>query len=96
MKAYRHLVRHALAKGQQVSVFDGEEWAVKRSNKFGEIVAGIEAVEEAQIRIYPPDAPGCSGWALVSAYGLEDDETVMDWSDNDWMDQWFESYEGTL
>lgn len=96
MKAYRHLVKHALSKGQRVSVFDGEEWTVKRSNKFGEIVAEIEAVEEAQIRIYPPDAPGCNGWALVSAYGLADDETVMDWTDTEWMTEWFEAYEETL
>lgn len=34
MKAYRHLVKFALNKGYDISVWDGEEWQVKRSIKF--------------------------------------------------------------
>lgn len=95
MKAYRHLVKHALSKGLVVSVWDGEVWEVQRSSKPKEITDCIESVEEAELKIR--DADGKSvGWALVSAYGLNDDEMVIDWSDNEWMNKWFEAYEETL
>jgi hypothetical protein len=94
MKAYKHLVRHALAAGHTVSVFDGEVWEVKRSTKPKEIYDCIESVEEAQLRIR--DAAGNHiGWALVSAYGLEDDETVMDFGVNEFMDNWENVYSAT-
>lgn len=83
MKAYKTLVRNALTAGFTVSVFDGEEWPVKRSANEAEIYAAIEAVDEAQLRIR--DAGGnYIGWALV-VNGLEDDELVADYSDNETM-----------
>jgi len=44
MKSYKHLVKWMIAKGYTVSVFDGEEWAVKRSTKQSDINDAIEAV----------------------------------------------------
>jgi len=38
------LVKWMIAKGYTVSVFDGEEWAVKRSTKQSDINDAIEAV----------------------------------------------------
>jgi len=38
MKAYKTLVTKALAKGFTVSVWDGEEWQVKRGSKWQEII----------------------------------------------------------
>jgi hypothetical protein len=92
MKAYRHLVKHCIAAGYTVSVYDGEVWEVKRSTKLKEITDCIESVEEAQIRIR--NAEGLvRGWALVSAHGLEDDETVIDFSCGEFMADWEESYQ---
>ena len=83
--AYRTLVKNALAKGYTVSVFDGEEWPVKRNSKFEEICDAIKSVEEAQLRIY--NAEERIGWALVSAYGLEPDETVIDYTCTEIMEE---------
>ena len=47
MKAYKDLVKYALKNNDTVSVYDGEEWAVRRSVSFQEIVDAIESVEEA-------------------------------------------------
>jgi hypothetical protein len=91
MKAYQHLVRYALAGGNTVSVFDGEIWEVKRSTDYQAIVDCINSVEEAEILI--ADSEGRQiGWALVSAYGLADDETVIDFGYNEYMIDWEEAY----
>ena len=91
MKAYKHLVKHALASGNTISVYDGEIWEVKRSTAYQVIIACIESVEEAQLRIRNSDGE-IIGWALVSAYGLADDETVIDYTVNEYMNKWEESY----
>jgi hypothetical protein len=95
MKAYRHLIKHALSKGMVVSVWDGEVWEVKRSTKFKEIVECVESVEEADLKIRDADGKSIA-WAMVSAYGLADDETVINHTDNDFMTEWSEAYEETL
>ena len=94
-KAYRHLVKHALGLGYVVSVWDGGEWQVKRSNKIKTITDAIESVEEAQI-VIRDSADKKLGWAIVSAYGLGPDETVVDSGTNDFMNEWWDLYEATL
>jgi len=92
MKAYRHLVKYALKNNCTVSVWDGEEWQVKRSVSFKAIDDAINSVDEAQLRIRQGDA--VVGWALVSNdISFEDDETVMDNTVNDFMNAWEESYD---
>lgn len=95
MKAYRHLVKFALNKGYDISVWDGEEWQVKRSNKFQNIIDAIESVEEAELKIRIPEYGNLVTWARVSAYGLEDDETVVDYYVDDFTKEWEESYAAT-
>lgn len=90
MKAYKHLVKHSLNKGFSVSVWDGEEWQVKRGTKYQAIIDAIESVEEAQIVIR--DAEGVKmGWALVIP-SLDDDETVADYTCTDFMETWDTHY----
>jgi hypothetical protein len=91
MKAYRHLVIYALAKDCTVSVWDGEEWQIKRSANFDAIVDAIESVEEAELNIRSLD--DAVTWVRVSAFGLADDETVVDCHDNKFMQEWENSYE---
>lgn len=89
--AYQHLIRFALARGCTVSVWDGEEWQVKRCHAYKQIVDAIQSVEEAQLRIRDQDGKAIA-WALVSAYGLEPDETVVDNTMNEFMTEWDEAY----
>lgn len=93
MKAYKYLVKAALADGHSVSVWDGEEWQVKRGTGYKAIVAAIESVEEAQLRIrLGTDDNRVIGWALVIPFGMEDDETVADHTDNAYMNAVMDSY----
>lgn len=75
--AYVLMVNELIAGGYTISVWDGEEWATRRSANKVEILEATEAVEEAELYIH--DAHGQTvGWAQVSPYGLEPDETVID------------------
>jgi hypothetical protein len=95
MKAYKHLVKFALAQNCTVSVWDGEEWQVKRSSGYKAIIAAIESVEEAELVIR--DSKGDKmGWVRVSAFGLEDDETVVDNTMTEFMNAWDDAYNLTL
>lgn len=77
MKTYKSLVKFALALDCTVSVWDGEEYQVKRSKAFKDIVDAIESVEVAELTIR--DAEGAKvAWAMIIPFGVEDDETVAD------------------
>ncbi len=84
MKSYKSLVNASIKAGYLVSVFDGEEWPVKRSANIKDIFAAIDSVEEAQLRIRDKEG-NYIGWALLVPYGVADDETVADYSDNEIM-----------
>ena len=91
MKAYVNLVKYALHNGNTVSVWDGEEWQVKRSSYYHEIVGAIASVEESVLRIY--DRNGLKvATATVIPYGVEPYETVSDWVISEFMTQWDASY----
>lgn len=95
MKAYEHLIDYALDFGFTISVWDGEEWQVKRSRDRAAIIEAVESVEEAKLRIRDL-ADEVVGSAQVSAYGLADDETVIDHCVVDFLEAWAEAYEATL
>ena len=91
MKAYKHLIKYSLAQNCLISVWDGEEWQVKRSTGYKAIIDAVESVEEAALRISDKEG-NFIATAYVSAFGLEDDETVIDNSDNEFMSAWDEAY----
>jgi hypothetical protein len=93
MKAYKHLVKHALAQGHTISVWDGEEWQVSHSTKYQKIIEAIESVEEANVVIRLAVGGERIGWAQVIPFGLEDDETVVDYICSEFMENWWENYE---
>jgi hypothetical protein len=95
MKAYKHLIKYALENNCVVSVWDGEEWQVSKASTYKSIIDAIESVEQAELKIYSKfdtRGEGYKGWALVSAFGLEDDETVMDNTVTEFMNNWEETY----
>lgn len=96
MKAHKHLVKYSLAQGYNVSVWDGEEWQVSHSSNFDAIIDAIESVEEAQIKIRIPEYGTLVAWTLIIPYGLEDDETVADYSDNEFMMKWSLAYDKSV
>jgi hypothetical protein len=79
MKAYKTLVKKALAKGFTVSVWDGEEWQVKRGSKYQEIIDAIESVDFSELRIRQGD--DFIGWASI-VLDCEDEATVSDFTYN--------------
>jgi len=97
MKAYQHLVRYALTTAHSIAVWDGEEWATDKwptdkSTDYKTIIDAIESVDEAEIVIRDRATGSRTAWARVSAFGLADDETVIDYTVNDFTTAWEVSY----
>lgn len=95
MKAYIHLVEKALSDGHVVSVWDGEEYQVTRCMSKANIIAAIESVEEAMVKIHTSNGDHV-GTALIIPFGLEDDETVADYGINEYMETWSDQYMATV
>ena len=85
-KAYLTLIKNALAKGLTVSVWDGEEWQVKRSIGYQAIKEAIESVEVAELRLRDQEGK-VVGWAMIIPDGVEPDETVADYTANTLMEE---------
>lgn len=73
-------ISDTLAAGHMVSVYDGEEWALKKSQKAQEIANEIGASDETQLRIRRTDG-SVLGWVLL-VHGNGPD-VICDYSDND-------------
>ena len=93
MKAYKHLVQYALDHDHCMSVFDGEEWAVRHSTNYEAIIDDIESVEIAELVISNGKGTPQVGWAQIVPFGLEDDETVSDHTITPFMNRWENEYE---
>ena len=74
----QQVVKMTLAYGYSISVWDGEEWQVKKSHDYQEVMEAIESVDEAEIRVRDTDGKVC-GWAMI-VNGLAHDEEVADYS----------------
>ena len=79
-KAYLSLINKALAHDLFVSVFDGEEWQIKKSTSYKAIKEAIESVEMAELRIRN-QVGDIVGWAMIIP-DLAPDETVADHTHN--------------
>ena len=92
MKAYKHLVKHVLATGGDITVWDGgDDPAEEHCDQFKKIVDAIEADEEASIYIFKDGAT--VGWARIVPFGLEDEETLVDYTANEFFRVWEEMYD---
>jgi len=79
-KAHLTLVKNALAKNLTISVYDGEEWQVKRSSSYKAIKDAIDSVDISQLR-FRDKSGEIVGWALI-VLDNEDDCTVSDFTYN--------------
>lgn len=83
-KAYLELIKKALDKGLTVSVWDSEEWQVKRSTSYQEIKDAIESVDISELRFRKKDCEEVLGWAMV-VLDCEPECTVADHTYNELM-----------
>ena len=83
------LITEALALGHKVSVFEGEDYAVKRSTEFEDIIDGCASTGEDWIVIRDQDNKKLGTFYLI--YGnCDEDETmglIADHSDNDFSNE---------
>lgn len=93
MKAYLSLIKHAINDmGYTVSVWDSEEWQVKRSTKYTDIKDAIESVDASEL-VFRDKEGNRTGWAYIVLFGNDPEETVSDYSisdDHKWIDNWFD------
>ena len=75
---YLKLITNALAQNLTVSVWDGEEWQLKRSTAYMAIKDAIESVEVAEVRLRN-QAGDIVGWAQIIP-DLDPEETVADYT----------------
>ena len=83
----QQVIKYTIAQGHSISVHDGEEWAVRKSQNYQEIMEAVESVDIAEIRVRDKDGNVC-GWAVI-INGLAPDEEVADYS-GAYMDALFE------
>ena len=88
--AHLHLIKYALKQGHVISVWDGEEWQVKRSSSYKAIKDAIDSVEESELVIRNKEGERL-GWARIIDQGTPD-ETVSDYTLTPLMDAWEETY----
>ncbi|RWI06830.1 MAG: hypothetical protein EOQ89_03615 [Mesorhizobium sp.] len=74
------ILKRALAANYTVSVYDGEEWALKRSTDLEAITAECHATDETTLRMR--DADGNVVGSIFLVHGNEED-VISDHTDND-------------
>jgi hypothetical protein len=79
----RRLVKAMLARELSVSVNDGEEWTVKKSRVYREIVDALCSTGEDYLRIYAPTGDCLGAFYLVWGNDPTGEELLSDWTDND-------------
>lgn len=84
--ALHDLIDYALAAGATISVWDGEEWGVKRSRDRDEVLELVNDLDEARLR-FRNAAGEKIGWAFI-VNGNEPDELVADYGITPFMEAW--------
>lgn len=74
----RKLVRAALDSGFALSVWDSEEWTVKRSRNRDEVLAALATTGQDSIRLHAEDFT----WTIVLIFGNDPsgEELIADYS----------------
>ncbi|RWN60173.1 hypothetical protein [Mesorhizobium sp.] len=79
------LIKKALGLGYLVSVYDGEEWPVKKSDDFAKITAEIAATDSTEFVFRKAEDGSKIGW-LMLVHG-NDEDVICDYTDNQLMNE---------
>ena len=89
-KVARRLVRLCMERGFAISVHDGEEWAVKRSQDRAAILAELATTDMTTVKVWRPlEGEAATAWApggsFLLVWGNEPDgsELIADHTDNE-------------
>lgn len=93
-RAARKLVRLILSREYFISVYDGEDWPIKRSRAFRNILANMGATSEEWLSLH--DANGNRIGAFLLVWGNSGEELIADYSDNDALDSIWNDWQASL
>ena len=82
----RKLVKALLARELSVSVYDGEEWTVKKSRSYRAIVDALATTGEDMLRVYAPTADRLGSFVLIYGNDPSGEELIADHTDNAFCD----------
>lgn len=82
IRACRKLVKAILATGKAISVYDGEEWAVKFSTKFSDIIDALGNTDTDSIIVRDAEKNLVGRFYLVWGNDPDGSELIADHSDN--------------
>lgn len=81
LAVFNRLIAACLAKGYFVSVYDGEEWAVKRSSDKAEIKEAATAVDMAELVIRDMEDNRRVGWvSIIWGNASDGSELIADYT----------------
>lgn len=83
----RKLVKIAIEDGCVVSVYDGEEWCLKKSGSVTEVMASVQSTDCDTIRFRKNDEVVGN---VFCVYGNSAEEVFADWSDNELINGYME------
>jgi len=78
------LIREALDEDLTISVFDGEEWALKTSTDYEAITKEVAATDITELRFRDKNRKSV-GWAMLVHGNGED--VISDYTDNETMNR---------
>lgn len=88
MMHYQQVIKNALAKGYTISVFDGEEWQIKRGSNERAIMDAAQSVEMATLRIRDERGERVGDVEIIGYHSKAEatadgyDDSVVDYSAN--------------
>jgi hypothetical protein len=100
IRAYAHLVRWAVLNGYYLSVFDSEEWTIRKSQECDAIIKEIEGVDAiVTLRVYSCNDVSMAaqkagknfsrlGDASVCCGGVDPEESVIDYTCTSVLEKW--------
>lgn len=75
----RKVVKNAISLGYTVSLYDGEEWTVRRAANAVEVMSAVQSTDEDTLAFYKD---GKSVGSVYLVYGNSASEVIADYSDN--------------
>ena len=92
-KSHLNLISYAIKQGHNIGVYYDGECDLEPTNKFTEIKAAAEACDTITLRITDKSGKVLGSAQLVHEFAQPPQEIVNDHTDNDFMNEWWKSYE---